>query len=261
MTIGSIGFIGTGAITEAIVRGLLREPAFVAKAILSPRNADVAGRLAAEFPSVEIASDNQSVVERSRIIVLAIRPQIAQEVVRKLKFNGGQLVISVIAATSRDELHEWMGAGPRLVQAIPLPFVAERQGVTVIYPPDADVAAIFDVLGSAVICANKEEYDLLAAASAVMSTYFGVMSMLEDWLAEKGLGRSQARSYIAPLFASLAKCADRADSAPFVVLSREFATRGGLNEQVLSDFERHGGRLALSSALDAVLARIRGNKR
>ncbi|MBW8789318.1 MAG: pyrroline-5-carboxylate reductase, partial [Rhizobium leguminosarum] len=41
-------------------------------------------------------------------------------------------------------------------------------------------------------------------------------------------------------------------------LSREFATKGGLNEQVFSDFEKKGGLVALTAALDGVLARIEG---
>jgi len=40
-------------------------------------------------------------------------------------------------------------------------------------------------------------------------------------------------------------------------MSREFATKGGLNEQVLLDFERNGGTTALTGALERVLERIK----
>jgi len=137
-----------------------------------------------------------------------------------------------------------------------LPFVADREGVTAIFPPDAETAALFAALGTAIECETKEEYDLLAAASSLMSTVFGIMDTAVDWMAKRGLAKGKGRAYIAPLFASLSQTAVRAHDVPLGELSREFATKGGLNEQVLTDFQGGGGRDAITSALDRVLARI-----
>ncbi len=130
----TIGFIGTGAITEAMVRGLMAEPPAAARILVSPRNADTAARLAADFAAVEIAADNQAIVDAVDVVVLAIRPQIAEEVVRALTFREGQSVISLIAAVDRDAVAAWIGTSVRLTQAIPLPFVARRSGVTALFP-------------------------------------------------------------------------------------------------------------------------------
>ncbi|QFY62983.1 pyrroline-5-carboxylate reductase (plasmid) [Rhizobium grahamii] len=254
----SIGFVGTGAISEAMVRGLLREPPAVQEVHVSPRNSEIAARLAAEFSAVQIAPDNQAVVDRSEVVVLAIRPQIAEEVIRQLRFRAGQAVIGVVAATRRDSLLEWIDADVHLVQAIPLPFVADRQGVTAIFPPDQAVAALFNVLGSAVECESRKEYDLLAAATALMSTYFGVMDMAATWLEANGLDANKAGAFLAPLFESLAQRANVPGVHDFTELSNEFATKGGLNEQVLVDFENAGARTGLHRALDRVFARIEG---
>lgn len=254
-----IGFIGTGTITDAMVRGLLAAPAAVPQIMVSSRNAATAARLAADFPAVLVSGDNQTIVDGCDTVVLAIRPQIAEEVVRPLRFRDGQAVISVVAATGRPTLFDWIGADVRLTQAVPLPFVSRRKGVTAVYPPDRETAAIFDVLGNAVECETKEEYDLLAAVSALMATYFDIMQRATDWLAGNGLPEEKARAYLAPLFAELAQTAAAAGpDVAFRDLSREFATRGGLNEQALGDFEQHGGMDALTRALDRVLERITG---
>jgi pyrroline-5-carboxylate reductase len=254
----SMGFVGTGAISEAMVRGLLREPSAVQEVHVSPRNAEIAARLASEFSTVQIAPDNQAVVDRSEVAVLAIRPQIAEDVIRQLRFRAGQPVISVVAATQRDSLLEWIDAKVHLSQAVPLPFVAERQGVTAIFPPDPAVAALFNMLGSAVESESRKEYDLLAAASALMSTYFGMMDMASTWLEANGLDANKAAAFLAPLFESLARRANAPGVHAFTELSSEFATKGGLNEQVLVDFENGGARSALHRALDRVFARIEG---
>ncbi|CAN7274361.1 pyrroline-5-carboxylate reductase [Pararhizobium sp. LjRoot238] len=250
-----LGFVGAGAITEAMVTGLLTAPPLAGEVVVSPRNAEVAGRLAERFAAVRIARDNQAVVDASDVLVLAIRPQVAQEVVRALRFRQGQTVISVIAATDRGRLLDWIDQDVRLTQAIPLPFVADRNGVTAIYPPDPQAAAIFSGLGTAVECATREEYDLLAVASALMGTYFGILDRTTGWLAEKGIPADKARAYLTPLFASLAETAVRSH-ASLEDIRREFSTKGGLNEQVFDDFDRNGGSKALADALARVLLRI-----
>jgi pyrroline-5-carboxylate reductase len=254
-----IGFIGTGAITDSMVRGLLAEPAAVPRVMVSQRSADISAKLAADFPVVVVSSDNQAIVSDCDTIVLAIRPQIAEAVIRPLHFRDGQRVISVVAATGRPALFDWIGADVRLSQAIPLPFVAQRKGVTSVYPPDVDTAAVFNVLGNAVECETKAEYDLLAAASALMATYFGIMHRTTEWLTKNGLPEEKGRAYLTPLFAGLAETAlARGKDVAFIEMSREFATKGGLNEQVFRSFEDDGGSGALMTALDRVFARIQG---
>ncbi|WP_018237475.1 pyrroline-5-carboxylate reductase [Ensifer sp. BR816] len=253
-----IGFVGTGTITEAMVTGIVGSSLDVTDIVVSPRNAEIATRLARRFPPVRIAKDNQDVVDASDVLFLAVRPQIAKEVIGGLAFRSGQRVVSVIAATDRAKLLNWIKEDVDLTQAIPLPFVAGREGVTALYPPHPEIAAIFAALGSTVECETKEEYDLLAAASALMGTYFGILDRSTDWLVEKGLAREKARAYLAPLFASLAQTAVKAEATPLDTLRREFSTPGGLNEQVFEDFDRNGGSRALAGALERVLHRVRG---
>ncbi|MBP2239188.1 pyrroline-5-carboxylate reductase [Sinorhizobium kostiense] len=253
-----IGFVGTGAITEAMVTGIVGSGLEVAEIVISPRNAEIAARLASWFPAVRIAADNQEVLDAADVLLLAVRPQVAEEVITALSFREGQTIVSVIAATDRSKLLTWIGEDVQLTQAIPLPFVADRQGVTAIFPPNAEIAAIFDALGSAVECETKDEYDLLAVASALMGTYFGILDRAAGWLAEKGMAKAKARAYLAPLFASLAQRAAKADQTALDALRREFSTPGGLNEQVFEDFDRGGGSRALTDALERVLARVKG---
>lgn len=252
------GFIGTGTITEAIVAGMMASPLDIAKIVVSPRNAEVAARLAARFAKVEVAVGNQAVADSADVLFLAVRPQVAEAVLKEISVPPGRKIISLIAATDHDALAAWIGhqAQP-LVRAIPLPFVADRDGVTAIFPPDDGARTIFDALGTAVACETQGEFDLLAAASAMMGTYFGILERATEWLAGRGMDETKARSYLVPLFGSLARVAAHAPEASFTMLRQEFSTRGGLNEQVFSDFDKNGGSRALTDALSRVLERIR----
>ncbi|MGO7726297.1 pyrroline-5-carboxylate reductase, partial [Rhizobium ruizarguesonis] len=66
----------------------------------------------------------------------------------------------------------------------------------------------------------------------------GIMEQVAVWLERSGLEKAKGQAYISPLFASLAQKANSPCNEPFSALSREFATKGGLNEQVFSDIEK-----------------------
>jgi pyrroline-5-carboxylate reductase len=246
-----LGFIGTGNITAAMVKGL------GGGAVLSPRGAAMAADLARRFPGVTVAESNQAVVDQCDMVVLAIRPQVAEEVVRSLRFRTGQKVLSLVAATPVEAIRSWIGVEVPVIRAIPLPFVADRRCVTAIIPPDPEVAALFDRLGQAVECRTQEEFDLLAVGSALMGSYFGLLEVAQDWLVERGLPEASAKDYMAGLFANLGRVAE-ASGKSFGALREEYSTRGGLNEQVFRVFGEAGGVDALLVALDRVLERVRG---
>jgi pyrroline-5-carboxylate reductase len=225
--------------------------------VLSPRGASVAADLARRFAGVTVAASNQSVVDQCDTVVLSIRPQVAEEVVRALRFRPGQKVLSLVAATKTETIRTWIGADLPVTRAIPLPFVANRRGVTPIFPPDPEVAALFDRLGTSVTCATQAEFDLLAVGSALMGSYFGLLETAQGWLVEQGLPEGASRAYLAGLFANLGLVAE-GGRAEFSQLRDEYSTRGGLNEQMFRVFGEKGGAEALRAALAQVLARVRG---
>jgi pyrroline-5-carboxylate reductase len=252
-----IGFVGTGEITQAIVTGISKTDLADTPIHLSPRNQAIAERLAGEHANVTVAADNQAVIDNADLVFLAIRPQVAEEVVRALKFRADHHVISLVAATPLDRLTTWINAPVRLTQAIPLPFVATLNGATAIHPPDEVAASLFGKLGKAIEVSNKTEYDLLGAASALMGTYFGILEAGTKWLENKGLAYESGRAYLVQMFGALTETAAQAPGKPFEDIRVEFSTKGGLNEQVYTNFAADGGIKALSDALDGVFNRIR----
>jgi len=253
-----LGFVGTGDIVEAVITGICKTDLGNMPIVVSPRNATTAGRLAERHANVSIGADNQDVLDRSDIVVLAVLPQIIADVTKALTFRPDHHVISFAAATSLENLRDWIGQPVSLSQAIPLPFVTGLNGATAIYPRDEISAAIFSRLGKAVEVDNKHEYDSLAAAGAVMGTYFGMLDTLTFWLERQGLPYEKGGAYLGQLFAGLGQAAGDTGGKRFSELRDSYSTIGGLNEQVHRDFARDGGNAALEKALDAVFSRISG---
>ena len=250
-----LGFIGTGSITAAMVRGLKGSALRDWPVVLSPRGADMARSLADALPGVTVAASNQAVIDGSDMVVLAVRPQVAEQVLHGLRIKADQPVVSLIAATSADQIAAWIGAG-QICRAIPLPFVEQRSDVTPVFPPHPAALQLFNALGAALPVTDQPTFDLYATLSALMASYFGLLETSVDWALDKGLPAPDARTYLAGLFHNLGRVA-QSDMRNFAELRRAHSTEGGLNEQVFVDFARQGGVLALTDALDGVLRRVR----
>src|SRR5262245_10699122 len=116
----TVGFVGTGAITAAIVTGLSSGDGPRHTIRLSPRGAALAARLAGRFQNVSVCASNQEVLDVSDTAVLAVRPQVAEAVLSQLRFDPEHIVISLIAGLSSHRIADLVAPACRIWRAIPL---------------------------------------------------------------------------------------------------------------------------------------------
>lgn len=257
MSTRRLGFVGTGAISSAIVKGLAGSSLKDWPIAVSPRSRDRAEELASTVASVSVATDNQAVVDQSDIVFLAVRPQIAAEVLQSLKFRDGQSVISLVAGMQVSTISDLIKTRVDITRAIPLPSVEQRACVTPIMPPSAEASEIFDALGSTIQISDPGIFEGYVAGSAVMATYFGIVKVVGDWLCRNGLNENDADIYLRHLFGNLGDILRARPELDLDELRADHTTIGGLNEMVHMHFVKNGGPGALESGLDAVLARVR----
>jgi pyrroline-5-carboxylate reductase len=252
-----IGFIGCGEITRAIVTGLDRARYDYGEIIVSTRSAEISAGLRRDCARVRVSDDNQRIADEADMLVLAVRPQVAAEVLSRLRYRKEQLVVSLIATLTHERLRLWTGPDVTIVRATPLPFVATCDGPTPIFPAHDAVTALFDALGRTIVTTTREEFDAIGVASATMGLYFGLQETLTGWLAEKGISAEAARAYVGAIFLNLAKTGSVEIDTSLEELRHAHSTRGGLNEQMYRVFCEHEGLRALRAGLDSVYARER----
>jgi len=251
-----LGFLGTGTIADAVIRGICTSDLGIDTITVSPRNAQTAHKLAADFSCVTVARDNQEVVERSDLVFVALRAGIAEEILKSLTFREGQKVVTFIPTATCAMLSGWIGNEVPVLRAVPLPFVTGHKGATPVFPADPDLQTIFAKIGGVIETENERRLNLFMTAGSLMGVYFRFAGICNDWLQEQGLEPEQAALYLAGLFSSLANEAARQKPIDFKVLQQEYSTRGGTNEMTARLFEEKGGGKALAGALDEAFARI-----
>ncbi|WP_210603021.1 NAD(P)-binding domain-containing protein [Brevibacterium oceani] len=259
----TIGFIGVGEIASAMVEGLSAgtaaedggRPEHGLQFVLSPRNAERARHLADTIETAEVAESNQDVVDRSDLIVLAVLPQQAADVLGDLDIPAEKTVVSAVAGVPTDEIAALLPHGSTIVRIIPLPAVRERKGVTAMFPADHDVEALLDVLGGSVTAEDETKFSTLSAVTATMSAHFAFLQTITAWLIDKGWEKADADHFIRGQFVGLGTTLDQSE-APIADLVAAHETTGGLNEMVNRDWMDETNRANLAATLDAVFERV-----
>lgn len=256
-----LGFIGTGALTSAIVTGLKSVNDGNESILVSPRNAGNAKRLAENFPDVAVAADNQAVLDGTDVVMLAVRPQDAAEVLASLRFRPDHHVISLMATITLDEVAQLVAPATEISKALPMPMVAQRVAPTIICPPDPVSEGIFGRLGKAIVVDNEDAFNALSVVTATFATYFSYLEMLSDWVAEQGVPETQAREYVAGIYQALTLAAQADPANGFSELAQDYKTAGGINEQMVTELAAKGLFGVIAESLENVHKRLAGAKR
>jgi pyrroline-5-carboxylate reductase len=253
-----LGFVGVGTIAEALINGMCAGGEQRASFLLSPRNETIAKRLAENYPFARVATDNQAVVNGSDIVFLAVRPQVAADVLGVLKFRPDQTIVSLIATFDAERLRTLVAPASTIARVVPLPAVAHRLGPLLLHPPVPEVARLLEGLGRLIQLQNESDLEAFWATTGLMGSYFGWLDEIAGWLARQDVEETQVRPFVAAMFEALAVTAAEHSKEGFARLVVEHSTPGGLNEQAYRELKAAGWTHLVSQALDLIHARILG---
>jgi len=245
-----LGFVGTGALAEAIVQGL-RLAGGHHPIHLSPRSEERSRALAAAYDDVTRAESNAAVVEASDVVFLGVRPQQVADLAG-LPFRGDQTIVTLLAGTPLERVRALTGPAGRLVRVLPLPSIRHRRGPIVMTPADPLVEVLFAGLGDLIVVERESDLAAIGTASAVMSTHFQLQASVVGWLEAKGLPAAEATLYVRSLFAGLGETGLAATRQGERLVPEDFETPGGLNERGRAYLNEHRWFDLLRQALDAV---------
>tara|TARA_R110000850_G_scaffold93045_1_gene196995 strand:+ start:233 stop:1006 length:774 start_codon:yes stop_codon:yes gene_type:complete len=253
-----IGFIGTGHLTEAIVHGLFRlDSARPDSVLISPRNTERARRLSEQFePIVDIALDNQAVVDGSEIVCLAVRPQAAEAILAPLRFSTRHTVISFMAMLPLRRVQHLVVPAGRVVRAATLPYAAHAVGPSILFPGGGDAEALLRKIGTPVVTRDERELELLWVITAMMAPYFNLIEEITCWASEQGMSRKVAGNFTVSMIKSLTMLCDDYQDAEFGKLVANAQTEGGINQQALELIREAGGFECFTDALEQIRIRL-----
>ena len=255
-----IGILGTGTISQALVRGFCRGPQKGEEThfYLSPRNARKAAALAEEFPGqVTVCEDNQQVVDAAGWVFLTLLPRDAEAVLSALSFRPEQKILTIMSDHPVARVQGWTGKTAKIVRMVPLPFAAMRIGPIAIWPKDPEVEALFVSFGQVLAVEEEQQLSVISAQTAIMSAFYMLIAETSGWGEKHGLSRQTSLQYMASFFEALSIKAAGAPEGNVREVAYEM-TPGGLNEMTLKNILGREGFAIWTEALDAVWKRLNG---
>ena len=120
----TLGFIGTGEITKAVVLGILKSKIKYNKIYISERNKKISNYLKSKSKKIIISNNNQEIVNKSKFIFLAVTPEVGKKIIKTIKFKKSNIVVSFISTIKINDLKKYIKIKCQIVRAIPLPPVS-----------------------------------------------------------------------------------------------------------------------------------------
>jgi len=251
-----LGFLGTGLISEAVVRGLCDKAEYSKPILISSRSQSRSENLARDYRQVEVVTENALLVERSDWVIIAVLPDQVEATLDELTFRSDQKVISLAAGISLARLSEWVFPCAQVSRAIPMPPIEFGLGPVALCPQDPCIEALFGRIGKAVSVSDEEQFNLFGAASALMADYFDQVATVSSWMESHAMEPDTAARYTTSLYHALASLTLEQTPDALQLMSDECITPGGLNEQFLRSRTASGSRNTLKTGLDDILTRL-----
>jgi len=240
---GTIGFIGSGNMAEALIKGI------IAAGIYKPENIFVSDirpqrlkQLAKKY-KVKPVKDNRELAGKADIVVLSVKPQSMTEALESIKdaISGRKLVISIAAGVKTSRITDVLG-NVAIIRAMPNTPALIGEGASALFanakakPMLKKAKAVFSAVGQAVVVDNEDLIDAVTAVSGSgPAYYFLLMDEMIKAAVELGLPKTVAKDLVlqtAKGAGLLAAEADKTGESP-AELRRKVTSPGGTTEAAL----------------------------
>ena len=251
-----LGFIGTGKIASSVITGICSSKISFTKILVSPRNKLIADTLKKKFNKVNIAKNNQDIVNNCNWVFLSVTPVVGKKIIKVLKFKPNQTIISFISTIKLSQLKKMIKVNAKIVRAIPLPPISLGKGPVPICPPNKKVKEFFNKIGTTVEIKNEKSSINFWSTSGMMAPFYELLRIMAEWLVKRGVKKKDAQKYITSLFLALAEDAVVNSKKDLKHLVKESQTPNGLNEQGVRELTRSGFYQKLEKTLNSLHKRL-----
>ena len=231
---------------------------------VSEPQADLREKLTKDF-GVNALEENASAVMGVNVIVLAVKPQILQEVViplGNLIAEARPLLISVAAGVTSSSIERWVGGHPALIRVMPNTPALIGAGISALYANGnvsddqrALAEKIMAAVGKTIWIKEETLMDAVTAVSGSGPAYFFyVMQAIHDAAVREGLDAQTARLLSLETALGAARLAVDSTEDPGS-LQKQVTSPGGTTEAAIKVLNDSGVRETVQKAVSAACAR------
>jgi pyrroline-5-carboxylate reductase len=242
----NISFIGAGKMATALIGGLIKAGHPATQLFAScptQKNLDV---LHTRF-HIHTALENTAIAAKADVIVLAVKPQLIQQVLLELRpilIHRKPLIISIAAGISLQAMHALIDDSVAIIRSMPNTPALISQGMTALYAPPAipmavkqQAEAIFQAVGQVLWVEDEEQLATITALSGSGPAYFFLlMEALEQVGVALGLPQKMVRQLVEQTAVGSAQMR-ATEAVSCAELRKQVTSKGGGTEQAIAVLE------------------------
>lgn len=231
-----IGFIGAGNMCQALISGWLANQSFKPENIfVSNRSPGKVKRLAEQFGIQDVAT-NEEVVDKSDVIILAIKPQDLTMAIEPIAsaFQSSHTVVSLAAGFRLQSLKKILPQVSQMVRVMPNTPVRIQKGVIGYCLSKNDIGMerwvekAFSPLGLVVKVDEGEPFQALTVScGSGVGFVFELMIYWQEWLEERGIDPELAKKMTVQTFVGASSLAEHEEQS-LVELQHKVASKKGV---------------------------------
>jgi pyrroline-5-carboxylate reductase len=258
----TLAVIGAGQMGEALIGGWLAAKTVPPDALFATDASTERRDMMKRRFGVRTGSDNRDAASWADVVVLAVKPQILDEVMKGLSSAlAGKLVLSIAAGVTITHLAKLAPKGARIVRAMPNTPVLVRDGVSAlsfgagVTEKDQQLARrLFEAVGRAVVVEERLMDAVTGLSGSGPAYVFLAIEALADGGVKMGLPRTVADLLAAQTVLGAARMVLDTGEHPAKLKDR-VASPGGTTIAGLHRLEQGGLRATLMAAVEAAAKR------
>lgn len=261
----TIGFIGGGNMATSLIGGIVSQGDTPADHIwVFEPNAERAQALCQEF-GIRAARDNSELIRNSEIVVVAVKPQILQQVISPYAdvFKATQpLIVSIVAGITASSIEKWLGADFSIVRVMPNTPALVGMGASGLYannnvnPQQRDAASrICNAVGISAWVNAEADIDSVTALSGSGPAYFMLfIQALIEAAEAAGLSSDSAKALAVQTASGAAHLIASSDTS-LQTLIDNVTSPNGTTEKALQSLDNANIKGVIADAFEAARSR------
>lgn len=254
----TVGFIGAGRMAQAMTKGFVTTGIIKAKNITASDADPRMLQFIKEF-GVTTTQENKEVVYKSKVVVIAVKPNVVTKILKEVKehVSKDKIVVSIAAGVPLSTFEQNLPPGSRVVRVMPNITVTVQAAASVIAPGTSvqlnDSELVRELFQSIGICEIGSEnlLDAVTGLSGSGPAYgFIAIESLADGGVNMGLPRDLALKLAAQTLLGAAKMVLESGKHPGQ-LKDDVCSPGGTTIAAVQSLEKSGFRACLIDAVEA----------
>ncbi|MBC3767819.1 pyrroline-5-carboxylate reductase [Neptunicella marina] len=261
-----IAFIGAGNMSRSIISGMVNS-GYPAELITASNPSTPKLDALKEAFSICTTTDNIAAVTEAEVVVLAVKPQLMEQVCAHLQQADlqGKLFISIAAGISHQRLQQMLGGEYKLVRTMPNTPSSLSLGMTGLYADSLLDAAdhqyagdLMQQVGEILWVEQESQIDgVIAAAGSSPAYFFLFLQSMQEEAMRMGFNKDDSRKLVQQAMLGSAQMVCNNPDIELSELRAQVTSKGGTTAEAVNTLQQQGLPEIVGKAMQAAVIRAK----